>query len=139
MKIHFIFPYDPRLSKNKQHVFTGQSSNKWDAFVDLPVKKNRPVVNDAIAVKLMGDVARMARGEVNLHELVFKPVKTWVKIMVFRPDLRADPVNFLDMIVDGIKVGIGIDDNLYSGLWDWELVDEKEKRIEITVEQEEEV
>ena len=140
MKIKFIFPYDTRLSKNKQHDYTGQSGNKWDAFITPEgfIEKRRPVVNAATATKLMGDVARMARGEVNRHKLLFKPVKTWVNIMVFRPDLKADPVNFLDMIVDGIKVGIGIDDNLYSGSWDWKLVDESEKRIEIEVSQREE-
>ena len=135
MRIEFEFPYDTRLSKNVWHVITGASGNKWDAFVDEPAPKGRAVINAPVATKLMGDVQLMARGQVNKYELEFKPIKTWVHIKVFKPDMKLDPCNVIGMIVDGIKRGIGIDDNLYAGSWDWELVTDESERIEIVVEQ----
>lgn len=61
--------------------------------------------------------------------------KIHVGIMVYRPDMRCDPQNFVDSICDAIKVGIGRDDNIYAVSVDWELDIEK-PRIEIEVEQE---
>lgn len=135
LKIAFEFPYDVRLSKNEWHVYTGrQKGNPWDAFVGEEVKGGSPVANNPIATKLMGDITRMARGACVEGKVVFNPGKVWVHVMVYRPDFMADPVNFIGMIVDGIKRGIGVDDNVYSGSWDWE-VDKLKPRIEIRVEQ----
>ncbi len=60
--------------------------------------------------------------------------KLFVHVMVYRPDMRADPVNFLDAILDGVKVATGVDDRYYSGSWDWKL-DKGNPRIEIEVKQ----
>lgn len=64
--------------------------------------------------------------------------KIRVDIMIYRPNLKLDPQNTVDTICDGVKMGIDVDDNVYSGSWDWELVKKGEERIVITVSQEKE-
>lgn len=141
IQISFEFPYDIKLSKNEWHVFTGATKNQWDGLPGVPVEKRRSaVVNTATATALMGGVERLARGQCVLlkrnHDREFEPRKIWVRVMVYRPDMRGDPVNFLGMLCDGIKRGIRVDDNVFSGSWDWELVTDGSERIEIIVEQE---
>ncbi len=60
--------------------------------------------------------------------------KLYVNITVYRPNMRADPANFIDAILDGVKEATRVDDRYYSGSWDWEL-DKENPRIEIEVKQ----
>jgi hypothetical protein len=62
--------------------------------------------------------------------------KIAVTIHVRRPNMLGDPVNFQDAILDGIKVGIGMDDNVYECSTTWEL-DKRNPGIVITISQEE--
>jgi hypothetical protein len=48
--------------------------------------------------------------------------------------MLGDPVNFEACILDGIKVGIGIDDNVYECSTTWEL-DKENPKIIVEVEQ----
>ena len=139
MKIEFEFPYDPKLSKNEWHVFTGVSKNPYEGLPGVPVTKRRSaVVNATSATKLMGDVERLARGKCillkRLYGLEFKPCKIWLMIMVYKPDMNLDAINVLGMIADGIKRGIRVDDNVFSAVVDWK-IDTDDPRIMITVMQ----
>lgn len=62
--------------------------------------------------------------------------KIRVDIMIYRSNLKLDPQNVVDTICDGVKAGINVDDNIYSGSWDWELVKKGKERIVITISQE---
>lgn len=52
--------------------------------------------------------------------------------MVYRPDMRSDPANFIDVILDIVKVAINIDDRWYAGSWDW-CIDKKNPRVEVSI------
>ena len=118
MKRTIIIPYNVKLSKNVmwKHIRGGGVYLNPDTKAEI----------EAIAWEL-----KSRGGD-------WQKRKLYVHIMVYRPDMRLDPVNVLDAIIDGVKVATGIDDRYYSGSWDWELVNEKDKRIEITISQEEE-
>lgn len=141
MRIEIRHTYDSKLSKNEHHDFIPIKKNQWDGLPGVTVEpqKVRMVVNKASAVALMAGIEKVARGEcTRVRQKTgeeFKPHKIYVDIMVYRPDMRTDPVNFVDMICDAVKRGIGIDDNIYAGKWDWELVDPPGE-IVITVRQE---
>lgn len=62
--------------------------------------------------------------------------KTWLRLMVYRPDMRSDPLNVLDGFADGVAAGLGVNDRYFAvALLDWD-VDEQRPRIQITVTQE---
>ncbi len=113
MKASITIPYNTVLSKNVMWRHA-----KGRTYLNPATKAEI----DAIAWELKGGAWRKS--------------KLFVDIMIYRPDMRSDPVNFLDAIIDGIKVATGVDDNLYSGSWDWEL-DKENPRITITISQEE--
>lgn len=142
MRIEIRHAYDSKLSKNEQHAFIPVGKkNPWDGLPGVPAEpqKQRMVVNKASAVALMAGIEKVARGEcTRVRQKTgeeFERHKIYVDIMVYRPDMRTDPVNFVDMICDAVKRGIGIDDNIYAGSWDWELVEGKGE-IVIVVRQE---
>ncbi len=105
MKIEFTHDYDINFSKNQWHSVSGLGK----------------LFNNTPTQRLMDGIAMLVRGECNRQGIRFKSKKTVVRIMVYRPDMRADPINFLDVICDGVKVGLGIDDNLFAAVVDWEL------------------
>jgi len=142
-KISFTFPYDTGLSKNEQHDFIPLGKkNEWEGLLGVPEQpqNRRMVVNKASATKFMGQIKELARSQCVLLKRKrgreFEPRKIWLRVMVYKPNMKADAINFLDMIADGVKWGIGIDDNVFSAVIDWELVTDGSERIEITVEQE---
>lgn len=105
-KINISHDYDIAFSKNQWHSVSGVGK----------------LFNNALTQRLMDGIAMLVRGERNRQGCTFrKGVKTWVRIMVYRPDMRSDPINFMDVIADGIKVGLGIDDNMFAVVVDWEL------------------
>lgn len=118
MKIEIKHAYDAAFSKNQWHGLTGGGK----------------MFNNEPTQRLMDGIAMLVRGECNRQEIRFKSIKTWLKIMDYRPDVRTDSINFLDVIADGVKVDLGIDDNLFAAVVDWELRPEN-PGIVIEVEQ----
>lgn len=56
--------------------------------------------------------------------------KVWIDILVQKPDHRGDAVNVVDLVCDGIKEGIGVDDRWFSiRRLDWEVVKEQGQLI----------
>ena len=115
MKGKITIPYDMALSKNASHGY-GQGN--------VYVKKATQAAMDAISYLIRPE----------FYGYRWTGEKIHVRIMVYRPDMRGDPINFQDCICDAIKVGIGRDDNVYTSFTDWEL-DKEHPRIEIEVEQ----
>jgi len=110
--------YDTAFSKNQWHGLTGGGK----------------MFNNTTTQRLMDGISMLVRGERNKLGVRIQQKKTWVKIMVYRPDMKSDPINFLDVIADGVKAGLGIDDNLFAAVVDWEL-DPGNPGIVIKVEQ----
>lgn len=49
--------------------------------------------------------------------------KTWLDIVVQKPNNRCDAINVVDTVCDGLKVGLGVDDRWFAiGTLDWEIV-----------------
>jgi len=115
MRIKISIPYSAALLKNRMW-----RHGKGRTYLNPATKKEIEAIG--IEIKSKG--------------VAWEKRKIWVCIKVYRPDMRADPCNFIDAILDGVKVGTGVDDRYYSGLWDWEL-DKDNPRIEITVDQRE--
>ena len=119
-KINICHDYDMAFSKNQWHSVSGAGK----------------LFNNDATQRLMDGIAMLVRGERNKQGCTFiKGVKTWVRIKVYRPDMRGDPINFMDVICDGVKVGLGIDDNVYAVEVDWEL-EPGNPGITVEVEQE---
>jgi hypothetical protein len=109
----FQIPYSMALSKNQRH---GYAKGKvW-------TQRQTQTEMDAISYLCMPTRNAWRKEKINVH------------IYVFRPDMKGDPVNFQDVILDGIKIGIGIDDNVYECSTTWE-VDKTNPRVVITVSQ----
>lgn len=113
MQVSITIPYISCLSKNQM----------WKKD-----KNGKIYLNPATAAEM--DAIAM-----QLPSYDWQPkVKVHVEIMVYRPNFYMDPPNFVDTIVDAVKVGIGVDDRYFAGKWDYEL-DKLNPRIEITVRQ----
>ena len=115
MKGKITIPYNIALSKNAMHGLGGGK---------LYLNPETKAEMDAIAYLIRPP----------FYGYTFTDAKIYVRIMVYRPDMRGDAQNFVDAICDGIKVGIGRDDNVFAVSVDWEL-DPDNPRIEIEVEQ----
>ncbi len=114
--------YNANLSKNSWHGVNTKSKKK---IYSNPKTQSEI---DAIAWELKSQKAQLLGWD--------KDRKIYVDVMVYRPDMKADVQNFLNPICDGVKYGINIDDNVYAGSWDWQLVKKGEERIVIDVWQE---
>jgi len=52
--------------------------------------------------------------------------KTWVDVVIQKPNHKSDAVNVLDTLCDGIKLGLGLDDRWFAvGVLDWEVVKDR--------------
>ncbi len=119
--IHTIeIPYSMSLSKNQSH---GYGKDKLWTNPATKAEMN------AISYLCMSTRGAWIRAKKSVNT----PVIT-VHIHVRRPNMLGDPVNFMDAILDGIKVGIGIDDNVYECATTWEL-DKANPGIVITISQ----
>lgn len=83
---------------------------------------------------LQGAVERRLRQALNGFHVAHNRV--WVSIFVQKPNHRGDAINVVDIVCDGVKKGVGIDDRWFSlRSVDWEIV-KVNPRIFITVGQE---
>ena len=115
MKGSITVPYSMALSKNVSHGY-----GHGRVYVSRETKAEMDAISYMLRPKFYG------------YE--WTDGKIYVRIKVYRPDLRSDPQNFVDTICDAIKAGIGRDDNVYAVSVDWEF-DEDNPRIDIEVEQ----
>ena len=115
MKAKITVPYDTALSKNAMHGF-----GRGKVYVKGPTQAAMDAISYLIRPQCYG--------------YKWTDEKIYVQIMVYRPDMRGDPQNFVDTVCDAIKVGIGRDDNIYAVSVDWAL-DEDNPHIDIEVEQ----
>ena len=120
MEIKVTIPYDTCLSKNQTHY-------------NVSVRKR---VRTKAYVEMLKVIDALIKKEMSRLSIAFHTRKVWVDIMIFRPNMRADPINFLDALSDAVKGAISIDDRYFAGSWNW-VIDKQNPRIEIIISQEE--
>ena len=118
-QIKFETPYDSNLSEN---IAYGRRGNR--TYLNSKSEAARDMISGYCGI------ANRAAG------VEWRKGKIVVNILVHRPDMHGDPINLQKLIVDGIKVMIGVDDNQYEAHVEWTL-DRKNPRLEITVTQQE--
>jgi len=102
--LHFSFkiPFDQNLSKNALWR-TGKFGHTY-------LRKEARELKETI-----GEIIKNSK-------VKWRTNKVYIKILVQKPDMRGDAINFIDTICDGIKLGLHLDDNWFSlaGV-DWEI------------------
>jgi hypothetical protein len=69
--------------------------------------------------------------------VTFEKAKIWLDIMVEKANHRSDAINTIDILCDGLKKGIGIDDRWFSiARLDWCLVKDRRPVVRVRVFQE---
>lgn len=64
--------------------------------------------------RLLRDLEFITRAALNASGAVFKNrEKVWLNILVEKLNHRRDAINVIDILCDGIKKGLGIDDRYY--------------------------
>ncbi len=103
--VRFKFPFSPASSKNNVwslargsgHVFKRKQSREYQ---------------DAVAHK----VRSVIRGQKIYQN------KIWIDIFVQKPNHKSDAINVVDVICDGLKIGLGVDDRWFCiRQVDWEI------------------
>ena len=114
--ISFRIPFEPYLDKNKMW---GQSK-----YNKRYLRKETKIARDSIVY----EIKRHAAGH------VWRKDRIHIDIVVYRPNAHWDAQNFVDVILDAVELGTGINDNQYSHCCDW--ADGKDdKHISITISQ----
>ena len=116
--IKIEIPYMITLSKNQSHR-------------NIAINKRVPTKAYTKALKA---IAILIKGQMNKSKVSFTEGKVWLNIMIYRPNMRGDPANFIDALCDGVKGALGVDDRYYSVNLDW-VLDKDNPRITIEVRQ----
>lgn len=109
-------PYDTNFSKNRMYKTTIKKQTihkylnpEYKALLELTAYKAHNCIGD----------------------LTIQPCKLWIDIFVYRPNMKADVINFIDGIADGLKTVL-CDDRWFSVKCDW-AIDTINPRIIIKV------
>jgi hypothetical protein len=104
--IRFTYPYTQALSKNHIYANTAQGHR----FLRAESRK----AGD--------DIALLARSAINRSGQKLLQNKVWVDIFVQKSNNRSDAINVVDLVCDGLKIGIGVDDKWFCiRRLDWEI------------------
>lgn len=121
--VRFAIPYQQAASKN--HVWSLSKSGGGHIF------QRKASNNYKLAIAQM--LAERLRDE----QIVPVANKVWVDIFVQKPNHKSDAINTLDVIADGLKAGLGVDDRWFSVRQiDWQ-INKRDPHIFIGVGQEE--
>lgn len=116
----FKFPFSSALSKNaiwrfngKGHIFNRAESNSMRQMITFLVKN-----------------------QIQKNNIKIIQNKLWVDIFVEKNNMRSDAINVIDLICDGIKDAIDIDDRWFSiKRLDWSVV-KNDPHVYVTIGQE---
>lgn len=104
----FQFPFVGHISKNAI-VNIGMMTGKPFIFVREDVNKLKEAISIITSAKV--------------GSVLWPVSKTWIDVVVQKPNNRCDAINVVDTLCDGIKNGLGVDDKWFAiGRLDWELV-----------------
>jgi hypothetical protein len=115
-QVRVVVPFDYRWSKNAIHSMAyGNMGHVW-------VRKEANAMRDELTWELRG-TGPWYQGPV------------WLDIFVEKPNQKGDAINVLELVADGVKEGIGVDDRWFSiKRLDWAIVKE-EPRLYVGVGQ----
>lgn len=103
-------------------VFSARAHSKNASHLVLPGGKHKRVttkINQAARAEIADSAKKLLQG---LGVQVVR-ARLWVDILVQKTAWQADAGNVVDTVFDGLKLGIGLDDNFYCiRALDWELV-----------------
>ncbi len=106
----FSMPFTWFFSKNASHM----SNRQGGRFMR---KESRDIKNSISEIVLYSE----ARKKIVQN-------KVWIDILVQKPNNRGDAVNVIDLVCDGIKEGLGVDDKWFCiRRLDWEIVKKNPK------------
>lgn len=130
-------------------LLAAEPSAQWGVTATVPGfawqawSKNRMWVTHRGGGKHLAPEAKQARGWLHtaltreIHAQGIRPAhnRYWVGITVYPPDLRGDPTNVVDLVVDAVKTAVGVDDHWAAlhGL-DWD-IDKQRPRIVVSISQ----
>lgn len=98
----------------------------WYVLIKIPYNpsfsKNGMYIRGKGGRVAYSDGARTARDELTIRirnafqntDIQPVPAKVWIDILVRKQEARGDAINFVDVICDAIKDGIGVDDRWFS-------------------------
>lgn len=103
--VRFVVPFSGLMSKNAIYSTFGPGH--------VVLRRQSRAVRDLIEA----ETRRIA------NEVAVVQAKTWIDLLVQKPSHRSDAINVIDLVCDGIKRGLGVDDRWFSiRRLDWELV-----------------
>lgn len=106
--VRIAVPFDYCLSKN--HIYT---NTRWG---HRALRRDSSNARDQITLLLKEAVQGME----------VKRNKVWIDIFVQKPNHRGDAINVIDLVCDGVKLALGIDDRWFSiRRLDWQIIKEK--------------
>ena len=91
------FPYDVVCSKNKGFL----------------VVRGR-IISSGVKRQSLKTIEILTAAAMKKQGTIFEKRKMWLSIHVEKPHHRGDAINVLDILADGIKKGIGIDDKWFA-------------------------
>lgn len=102
--VRFSVPFSYAVSKN--HIYTKRAKGH------VALRRESRILRDTIAEEARAAVQGRA---IHKH-------KVWLDIFVQKPNHRGDAVNVVDLVCDGVKAGLGLDDRWFSvrGI-DWQV------------------
>lgn len=116
----FDIPFVKDISKNR--IFFAGMGKKG-----FPIMRRRGSVN-----KLQKGIAQAVALFVGSEP--WPKAKTWIDVIVQKPDHRSDAHNTIDTLLDAIKAGLQIDDREFAiGMLDWEIKPEGRIYVQVSV------
>lgn len=116
MKIELRTPFSFDYSKNK----TWGHNRRGFKYIRNEARR----IRDNLLVELKNQVGKKK----------FEKRKVYITLLIVKPTMRGDCINFIDSICDVIKKAIEIDDNMFALSVDWEINKDK-PYINIVIEQ----
>lgn len=109
--VRFSVPYMQSASKNYIFGFGGSTGHVYK-------RRESAQYQEMVSLK-----AREAVRKFKVYQN-----KVWIDLFVQKPNHKSDPINVIDLVADGIKLGIGVDDRWFAiRRLDWEIVKEDPK------------
>lgn len=103
--VRFFVPFSYAASKN--HIYTKRAAGH------VALRRDSQQLRDLIERRTRETVARLAVVQ----------AKVYIDLLVQKPDHRGDAINVIDLVCDGIKRGIGVDDRWFCiRRLDWQIV-----------------
>lgn len=117
-----LLPVPPENGASFRFDISFSGSLSKNAIPNLVILRGKPSMFVKKEVQqLRASIAWLVKAALNGSQ--WPQGKTWLDIVVQKPNHKSDAVNVLDTISDGIKEGLGLDDRWFAvGMLDWEVV-----------------